>query len=249
MLEDLLRKTGLTEYEIKTYLALLRLGATGAVELARKSGVPFGKIYDVLYSLELKGFVKVVLGKPKSFSPANPSLVMEMLAKKKEDELISFKKELKDAEKELSKLSPGTKNPAVSIIRGEPNIKHARITEVIEAEKEYCGIISPDISTGPIPGLDKFLKEKIKKGVVFRWIENPADEATKNKIKAKIRAGAQIRLGKQTGYNLAIVDNKKLRLELNDPAQGRVSILVENPNLAKELKEFFDDKWRHSKPL
>jgi sugar-specific transcriptional regulator TrmB len=247
MIEETLRKIGLTEYEIKIYLAMLRYGIIGAVELAKKSGVPFGKIYDVLYSLELKVFIKVVLGRPKKFSPIRPEIVLKVWFKKKEEELDSFKKEMETAEKELSRLVSKEKNPIVWMVRGEPNIKPMRIKAILEAEKEYYGIISPDVTTGPIPGLDKIVKEKIKKGITFRWIENPTTEIVREKIKAKIAAGAEIRYGTQINYNLTITDSKSIMIEMNDPNYGRTSLIIENPNLAKEWENFFNYKWKQSK--
>ena len=122
-----------------------------------------------------------------------------------------------------------------------------RINEILGTEKEYCGIISPDVTTGPLPGLDKILKEKIKRGITFKWIENPVNETIREKIKAKLGAGAKIKVGEQKGFNLSIIDSKKIRIELNDPSYGRTSLMIENPDLAKEWKEFFNTKWNLAK--
>jgi len=39
---------GLSSYESKAYLILVREGACSASEASKKSGVPYGKIYPVL---------------------------------------------------------------------------------------------------------------------------------------------------------------------------------------------------------
>ena len=49
-LEELTR-LGLTIYEAKAYLALIRRGSSTAAEVARLAGVPRQRIYDVLASL------------------------------------------------------------------------------------------------------------------------------------------------------------------------------------------------------
>ena len=82
MIERTLNRVGLNEYERKVYLHLVKHGTLGAVELAKKSGVPFGRIYDVLYQLESKGFVKVVIGKPKKFAPIEPKVALDSAIKK-----------------------------------------------------------------------------------------------------------------------------------------------------------------------
>ncbi len=57
-LEDRLRRLlGFSGYEARVYLAVLRLGAARPVEVAREAGVPVQRVYDVLRSLESKGFV------------------------------------------------------------------------------------------------------------------------------------------------------------------------------------------------
>ena len=52
-----LEKIGLTSYEIKTYSSLLKTGPITASDLSQKSGVPYSKIYEVLGTLEEKGWI------------------------------------------------------------------------------------------------------------------------------------------------------------------------------------------------
>jgi sugar-specific transcriptional regulator TrmB len=47
----------LNEYEARAYMALLRLGKAKPIEVARASGVPTGRIYDVLKTLYFNGLV------------------------------------------------------------------------------------------------------------------------------------------------------------------------------------------------
>ncbi|MCX6668476.1 MAG: TrmB family transcriptional regulator, partial [Methanothrix sp.] len=63
-LVDGLRKLGLTEYEAKTYAALVGLGEATARGVHEKSGVPRTRIYDILRDLEGKGFVEFIHGSP-----------------------------------------------------------------------------------------------------------------------------------------------------------------------------------------
>ena len=52
MIDDVLRKIGLTEYETKVYIALLDLGKATSGEILQKSNLNTGKIYDILGSLK-----------------------------------------------------------------------------------------------------------------------------------------------------------------------------------------------------
>ncbi|MEA3414402.1 MAG: helix-turn-helix domain-containing protein [Nanoarchaeota archaeon] len=66
-------------YETKVWLALLSKGAASASEIASMSGVPRSRTYDVLESLEKKGFAIVKLGKPVKYLGVKPKIVLEKL--------------------------------------------------------------------------------------------------------------------------------------------------------------------------
>jgi len=53
----------LNVYETKVWLALLGKGVASAGEIAEISGVPRSRTYDVLESLEKKGFAIIKIGK------------------------------------------------------------------------------------------------------------------------------------------------------------------------------------------
>jgi sugar-specific transcriptional regulator TrmB len=77
-----LQRVGLTEYEAKTYLALLNTHLSTATGVSEKSGVPRTKIYSVLESLKNKGWVRVYSGVPMLFKAVEPMAVFD---KVKED--------------------------------------------------------------------------------------------------------------------------------------------------------------------
>jgi len=67
-----LRRIGLTEYEAKAYLSLLKDHLNTATRLSEKSGVPRTKIYSVLESLALKGWIRIYSGMPLLFKAVDP---------------------------------------------------------------------------------------------------------------------------------------------------------------------------------
>jgi sugar-specific transcriptional regulator TrmB len=98
---DLLRNIGLTESEIKVYLALLELGSTTKGPIVHKSGVASSKIYELLEKLIQKGLVSyVVKAGVKYFEAAPPSRILDYL-KEKESEI---KKQEQQAEKLIPEL-------------------------------------------------------------------------------------------------------------------------------------------------
>ena len=66
-------------YETKVWLALLSKGVSSAGEVAELSGVPRSRTYDVLESLEKRGFVIQKLGKPVKYIAVKPNIVIEKL--------------------------------------------------------------------------------------------------------------------------------------------------------------------------
>jgi sugar-specific transcriptional regulator TrmB len=66
-------------YETKVWLALLSRGVASAGEIAEMSRVPRSRTYDVLESLEKKGFAIVKLGKPVKYIGVKPKLILEKL--------------------------------------------------------------------------------------------------------------------------------------------------------------------------
>jgi len=82
-----LQKVGLTEYEARVYLGLLSDHLNTATKLSEKSGVPRTKIYQVLESLEHKGWIRIYSGIPLLFKAVDPRDLFEKI-KKNYDEFL-----------------------------------------------------------------------------------------------------------------------------------------------------------------
>jgi len=67
-----LRRLGLTEYESRLYLALLRNGPIKASQLSFFGQVPRTKTYGAINELQRKGLVNITPGKPEIYSPGSP---------------------------------------------------------------------------------------------------------------------------------------------------------------------------------
>jgi len=88
-------------YETKVWLALLGKGTASAGEIATISGVPRSRTYDVLESLEKKGFAVVKIGKPIKYLGIKPRMVLERMKNEiraQADEKISILSKIKEAD-------------------------------------------------------------------------------------------------------------------------------------------------------
>jgi len=71
-----LKRLGLTEYESRIYLAVIRMGSIKASEVSFHGRVPRTKTYGVMRELERKGLLNVTPGKPEIFSVRSPAEVL-----------------------------------------------------------------------------------------------------------------------------------------------------------------------------
>ena len=66
-------------YETKVWLALLGKGIASAGEIAELSDVPRSRSYDVLESLEKRGFAFEKIGKPIKFIAVKPAVIIDRM--------------------------------------------------------------------------------------------------------------------------------------------------------------------------
>ena len=81
-----LTRLGLTSYEAKAYLTLIRRDSFTAAQVARQSGLPRQRIYDVLGSLVQKGLAVARPGSVVKYAATPPDFaVNQLLAAHRED--------------------------------------------------------------------------------------------------------------------------------------------------------------------
>ncbi|AAK42255.1 TrmB family transcriptional regulator [Saccharolobus solfataricus] len=86
-LEINLRKLGFSVYEAKVYLTLLNLCNSTMKELSENAEIPYQKVYEVVKSLEDKGLVRVIEGRPKKVKLIDPSISLKVYRDKIVSEL------------------------------------------------------------------------------------------------------------------------------------------------------------------
>src|SRR3989344_3361201 len=109
LMSKLRRYFNLNLYEVRIWTALLSRGVSTAGELSDIGQVPRSRAYDVLETLEKKGFVVMKLGKPIKYIAVEPNEVVERVKKniqREADQSVSILKELNNNEviKELNQL-------------------------------------------------------------------------------------------------------------------------------------------------
>ncbi|MFB6139665.1 MAG: TrmB family transcriptional regulator [Halosimplex sp.] len=78
-LREALQRAGLTEYQAAVYLGLLDRGTAPVVDVADAAGVPTSQVYDVVRTLEERGFVETVEQDRLHARASEPGEVLEEL--------------------------------------------------------------------------------------------------------------------------------------------------------------------------
>lgn len=163
-------------YETKVWLALLSKGIASAGEIAELSSVPRSRTYDVLESLEKRGFAITKIGKPVKYISVKPIEIVEKMknetmqeAHEKVKSLSALKETSEYTELEQlhnSGISPIKSNEITGSLKGRSNIL-SKLRELVEtAEKEVLICTSAldfeDKSRVLGPAIEKLVKNDIK---------------------------------------------------------------------------------------
>ncbi len=127
-LEQALREMGLSKYETKIYVSLLMRGVATASELSDLSGVPYTRVYDVLNSLESKGLIASIPGRPLRYQALDPELAFrnmyELEKRALEEKLAELERNISRIVRLASRIKPGrgARSDKVLIVKGKTSI-------------------------------------------------------------------------------------------------------------------------------
>lgn len=163
-------------YETKVWLALLSKGIASAREVADLSGVPRSRTYDVLESLEKRGFAITKIGKPVKYISVKPTEVLEKMksvtlqeAQEKIKSLSNLKTTQEYVELEQlhnSGITPIKSHDITGSLKGRSNIL-SRLRELLDTAKNEVLICTSaldfeDKGRVLVPALEKLNKNNVK---------------------------------------------------------------------------------------
>jgi len=176
-LEDI----GLTKYEIEVYLTLVNSGSLTAIELSKKSGVPYSRIYEVAERLEKKGWVKSDRGRPNRYMPRPPLEAMRNLKLQMQKELEENEEQIVSELQPLYEKSGESERPDIWIIHGEENLLE-KIREMVEKTKKNILIAFPKITDENIDTLQQILDKLRGKDVETKFMTSDVDDTILDKL-------------------------------------------------------------------
>jgi sugar-specific transcriptional regulator TrmB len=241
-------------YESKVWLALLSRGVSSAGEISNISNVPRSRTYDVLESLEKRGFVVQKLGKPVKYLAIKPDTVIEKLknnALKNAEEKVKVLTKLKDTSEyeELEELHKTgvqpIKNQELSTsIRGRSNL-YVQLRHLMDsAQKSLYLVSSPfELSTKQKMFKDAFARLKKRKVDIKVMISGDEKEATKLSKKF----GVEIR-SKPINARFAMSDKTELIFTMKPTdihEDFDYGVWINSPFFTNSLAYMFELAWNN----
>ncbi len=247
---------GLNLYEVRIWTALLSRGVSTAGELSDIGNVPRSRAYDVLESLEKKGFVVMKLGKPIKYLAVNPNEVVERVKKfvrEQADNKVKRIDTLKgtDVLNELNLLhktgiefvEPSDLSGA---IRGRHNLYVHLETMIKRAQKSVVIMTTGKGILRKIEALKPELERLAKKGVKIK-IAAPVNKENSDAVQ-DISKIAEIKHVSKINARFCIVDGKELLFMVLDDESVHptydVGVWINTPYFAGALSDLFNLAWK-----
>ena len=248
-------------YEVRVWTALLSRGVSTAGELSNISDVPRSRTYDILETLEKKGFIVMKLGKPIKFVALKPEEVIERVKKnlvKEADDKSKRLERLKGEEilGELNTLfTQGVKfvepSDLSGSLRGRQNVYNHLDMMIREAEKSITIVTTAPGLNRKLEALLPSLEKAKKRGVVIRIAsEVTADNKQVAKDLGKV---AEVRDADGIRARFAIVDSQQLLFMVLDDEKVHpnydVAIWLSTDFFAAAMEQLFEAAWKTFKKV
>ncbi len=248
-------------YEVRVWTALLSRGVSTAGELSNISDVPRSRTYDILETLEKKGFIVMKLGKPIKFVALKPEEVIERVKKnliRTADEKSKRLEKLKgeDILSELNTLfTTGVKfvepSDLSGSLRGRQNLYNHLDMMIREAEKTITIVTTAPGLNRKMEALLPSLEKAKKRGVKIR-IASVIDSNNKQVAKDLSKV-AEIRNASGVRARLAIVDSQQLLFMVMDDDTVHpnydVAIWLSTEFFAAAMEQLFEAAWKGFKKI
>lgn len=242
-----LEKIGLTSYEIRTYSALLKSGELTASDLSQKSGVPYSKIYEVLGTLEEKGWIGSDDSRPTKYFAKSPTTGVETTKQKMDYDFRENQNIIMNELIPLYEKSGTSERPDIWVLSGVINIA-AKILEMIETCKNEVLIAIPEAGQELVRQALPKIRSLHDKGVKITVLTS--EKMDKEALKA-IQRVATVKI-KSGLFGGGIISDKRYVVIVLGPEVGNVNaemvaIWADHPGLAGLASQYFEYLLKDSK--
>ena len=250
-------------YEVKVWTALLSRGVSTAGELSNISDVPRSRTYDILESLEKKGFVIMRLGKPIKFVALKPDEVVERVKRNLMVEAQNKSKRLEQLKSDevLTELNSLYTNGVKFIepsdlsgsLRGRQNVYNHLDMMIRSAEKEVTIVTTADGLNRKFEALMPALEKAKRRGVNIKIAAPIVSE--NYKIAKELSKVADVRDSNKNDIKgrFAIIDSGQLLFMLLDDKKVHpnyeIGVWLSSEFFTEALSQMFSQTWEQMVPL
>ena len=245
-----LEKIGLTSYEIRTFTSLLKDGELTASDLSQKSGVPYSKIYEVLGTLEEKGWIGSDDSRPTKYFAKSPSTGLETTKQNIENDFAKNQNIILNELVPLYEKSGTSEKPDIWVLSGAANIT-SKILEMVDSCRSEVMVAIPEAGQELVRLALPKLRLLHDKGVEITLLTS--DKMDKDAITA-IKRVATVKIKKGL-FGGGIISDKRYVVILLGPERGDVktneivAIWADHAGLAVFAREYFEYLLKDSKKV
>lgn len=240
VMEEELREFGLTDREVKVYLAMLKLGTALVQDIAKSAGTYRTYTYEVLKSLMQKGLVSYAIKSGKQyFEVAEPEKLLSIL-KEREIKVNKILPELKTIYKSV------TEKPKIELYEGKEGLKTI-LDDLIKTKQEVLVYSS---TRKQLVLLDfyfpNYITRRVKEKIKIKVLTERSKETLemRKNDKKELREMRFLPEGFEFPTATNIYGNKVAILSLEKEPIG---IIIENEDIAKTQRMVFELLWKTSK--
>ncbi|HWH36643.1 MAG TPA: helix-turn-helix domain-containing protein [Candidatus Limnocylindrales bacterium] len=246
-----LTRLGLTSYEAKAYLALIKRDSFTAAQVSRQSGLPRQRIYDVLGSLVQKGLAVARPGSVVKYSATAPELAIDQLLQAHRQQLTEMEREARSMASLLKPAYEAGKEHTdpleyIEVLRDRRAINERFAELQSSVKREILVFTKPPYATPPqenVEGLEVSLTHEARSIYEFGVFDDPA---VAEGVRRFIEAGEEARFVPELPLKLVIIDETIVMFGMEDPVANSSDltiVVVEHTSLARVLKTAFDAIW------
>jgi HTH-type transcriptional regulator, sugar sensing transcriptional regulator len=222
-----LRKLGLTNYEARCYVFLVKLGPSDPRKVAARASMPYPNAYEALRRLADLGWVELVRKRPAVYRARDPSTILDEVQAKLKETFASLEA--------MYKATPAEQAELVYTLRGRERVV-SKLVEMVRGARSSMMLVAP---ADTIEGSETLLEEiRMAAGRRVK-VRVLSDRADLKGLPAKVEA----RTGSIVAFDL-LVDESTALIGLPDLSAAG---WVESSAVAAHFMQFLELLWGASK--
>lgn len=249
-IEEYLKQLGLSDKEARAYLALLELGESQIVPIAKKTATPRTSLVYILEKLRDRGMITILEHNSRRvYEAVAPRKIVTLLKSEQEklsENIYSLEQSLPELER-VYKLNPF--QPKVRFFQGQEEIRRL-YNEILDAPIDEAWYVSEIKKIENVLG-KQFLKSWIKRRIALHikskaiWVRSEAvlDEPSYLESRANARSVRYAPEGFQAPAHTLIYGDNVITITT---AKENVGTVITSRDFATTMKSWFHELWKVS---